>query len=175
MERLRYSVTLIIAAALAGGIWTRNVYPPPSQAASIVEIHPTLENSGLQITGRFDEPVGGLTGFEVSFPNCARPRAILPVPTRLMTIIPTEYRYHPGEYDISYAYNGNVYAETGINYRLGFLSIFYRIKSLFDLRRPTQFAYFLKIWTPSSCRGISNAEASALERVLAGPIGHNNF
>jgi hypothetical protein len=174
MERLRYCVILIIAAALAGSIWARCLHTPPVQAASPVEIHPLPENSGLQVTGTFDVPVGGLSGFEISVPDCPQPLAILPVPTRLMTIIPTEYRYRQGEYDISYVYNGNVYAEAGINYKLGFLSIFYRTKALFDPRGATQFAYFFKIWTPSSCRGISNAEASVLERALAGPIGHKD-
>jgi hypothetical protein len=174
MERLRYSVILIIVAALAGGIWARSLSTSEGQAASPAEVHSLPENSGLQVTGTFDVPVGGLSGFEISVPNCAHPLAVLPVPTRLMTIIPTEYRYQQGEYDISYVYNGNVYPEAWINYRLGLLSIFYRIKALFDPPGATQFAYYLKIWTPSSCRGISNAEASALERALAGPVGRKD-
>jgi hypothetical protein len=174
MERLRYSVILIIAAALAGGIWARCLSTSAVQTASKGEIHPLPENSGLQVTGIFDVLVGGLSGFEISVPNCPQPWAILPIPTRLMTIIPTEYHYHQGEYDISYVYRGNVYAAAWINYKLGFLSIFYGIKALFDPREATQFAYYLKIWIPSSCHGISNAEASTLERAFAGPIGHKD-
>jgi hypothetical protein len=175
MERLRYGVILIIAAALAGGIWARCLSTSPVQAASPVEIHPLPENSGLQVTGTFDVPVGGLTGFEVSFPNCPRPLAILPVPAGFISIIPTEYRYRRGEYDISYVFNGNVYPETWISYKLSLLGTFYRFQALFGLLEARQFAYYLKIWTPSGCRGISNAEASALERAIAGPIGHKDI
>jgi hypothetical protein len=91
-----------------------------------------------------------------------------------MAIIPTEYRYRRGEYDISYVYNGNVYPEAWISYKLSLLSTFYRFQALLGLGEARQFAYYLKIWTPSGCRGISNAEASALERALVGPIGHKD-
>jgi hypothetical protein len=174
MERLRYSVILIIVVAFAGGIWTRYLNTPPVQTAASMESHPPLEDSGFQVTGTFDVPVGGLSGFEVSFPNCPHPIAILPVPARYMAIIPTEYRYRQGEYDISYVYNGNIYPETGISYRLGLMSTFYRFQALLGLGEARQFAYYLKIWTPSGCRGISNAEASALERALVAPIGHKD-
>jgi hypothetical protein len=167
MECLRYSVMLIIVAALAGGIWTRYFYTPSVQPASSVELNPTLVNSGLQVTGTFDEPVGGLTGFEVSFPNCPRPLAILPVTASFTAIIPTEYRYRRGDYDISYVYKENVYPEAWISYKLSLLRTFYQLQSLLGLMEARQFAYYLKIWTPSGCHGISNSEASALERDLA--------
>lgn len=171
MERLRYGVILIIAVALTGGIWTRWRLMSQVHAASPVESYLLPENSGLHVTGTFDVPVGSLSGFEISVPNCSQPLAILPVPTRLMTIIPTEYRYQQGEYDISYVYNGNVYAEPWINYKLGFLSIFYRIKILFDPLKARQVAYYFKIWAPSNC-GVSNAAASALVRAFFDPTGH---
>ncbi len=174
MGRLRYSVILIIAVAFAGGILTRYLYTPSVQPASSVEIIPTLVNSGLQVTGTFDEPIGGLTGFEVSFPDCPHPLAILPVPAGLSAIIPTEYRYRRGEYDISYVYKGNVYPEVWISYKLSLLNTFYRFQALLGLVEARQFAYYLKIWIPSGCRGISNSEASSLERGLLGPIWHKN-
>ncbi|MGH7783243.1 MAG: hypothetical protein ACREO5_05315 [Candidatus Binatia bacterium] len=174
MAGLRRSVILIMLIALAGGIWTRHFYTNTRKAESLVEIRPSFENSGLRVTGTFDEPVGDLTGFEISFPYCSRPLAILPVPSWLMAIISTEYHYRPGEYDISYVYNGNVYPETWISYKLIFLNYFYRFQSLFGLVEARQFAYCLKIWIPPDCRGISTTEASALERGLVGPIGHNN-
>ena len=172
MDRLRYGVILIIVAAFAGGIWTRYLYTASVQPASSVEINPALVNSGLQVTGTFDVPVGGLSGFEVSFPDCTEPLAILPVPALYMAIIPTEYRYRPGNYDISYVYNGKVYPEPWISYKLSLLGTFYRLQAMFSLIEARQFAYYLKIWTPSGCRGISNAEASTLERALLRPIGH---
>lgn len=171
MERLRYCVILIIAVALTGGVWTRWRFMSQVPADAPVESHLLPENSGLQVSGTFDVPVGSLSGFEISVPNCSQPLAILPVPTRLMTIIPTEYRYHQGEYDISYVYNGNVYAEQWINYKLGFLSIFYRIKNLFGPLEARQADHYFKIWVPSNC-GISNAAASALVRALVNPTGH---
>ena len=162
MERLRFTAILIIAVTLAGGFWTRWRFM--SQAALPAESYLLPENSGLRVTGTFDVPVGSLSGYEISVPNCSQPLAILPVPMGRVTIIPTEYRYHQGEYDISYVYHGNVYAEPWINYKLGFLSIFYRIKDLFVPLEARQQAYF-KIWVPSSC-SISNAEASALGRAF---------
>ncbi len=107
------------------------------------------------------------------FPHCRHPLAILPVPAWFMVIIPTEYRYRRGEYDISYVYNGIVYPEAWISYKLALLKYFYRFQALFGLVEARQFAYFLKIWIPPGCRGISNSEASALERGLVGPIRHN--
>ena len=161
MERLRYSVILLIVVAFAGGIWTRYLSTSSIQAASSVGIRP---NSGLQITGTFAESLADLTGFEVSFPNCPHPLAILPVPASFTAIIPTEYRYRRGEYDISYVYKGNVYREAWISYKLSLLSTFYRLQSLLGLVEARQFAYYLKIWTPSGCPGISTPEASSLER-----------
>ena len=89
-----------------------------------------------------------------------------------MAIIPTEYRYRLGNYDISCVYNGKVYPEAWISHKLSLLGTFYRLQALFGLIEARQFAYYLKIWTPSGCRGISNAEASSLERALLGPIGY---
>ena len=172
MDHLRYGVILIIVAAFAGGVWTRYLSTSSVQAAAPVESHSHLENSGFQLTGTFDVPVGGLSGFEVSFPDCAEPLAILPVPALYMAIIPTEYRYRLGNYDISCVYNGKVYPEAWISYKLSLLGTFYRLQALFGLIEARQFAYYLKIWTPSGCRGISNAEASSLERALLGPIGY---
>lgn len=156
MEGLRRSTILTILIALAGGIWTRHLHTPSGQAASSVEIRPILENSGLQVSGTFAEPLAGLTGFEVSVPSCPQPLAILPVPATYSTIIPTEYRYRPGEYAISYVYNGIVYPEAWISYRLSFLSLLYRFQSLFGLMEAQQFAFYLKIWIPSGC-GISDS------------------
>ncbi len=119
MDGLRPSVILIMLVALAGGVWTRHLHT----YSGLVEIRPALENSGLQVTGTFDEPVGNLTGFEVLFPHCPHPLAILPVPAWFMVIIPTEYRYPRGEYDISYVYNGIVYPEEWISYKVGSLEI----------------------------------------------------
>jgi len=116
MERLRYSVILIIVVAFAGGIWTRYLSIPSIQATSLVGIRPNFD-SELQLTGTFAEPLADLTGFEVSYPSCARPLAILPVPVTYTAITPTEYRYGRGEYDISYVFNGNVYPEAWISYK----------------------------------------------------------
>jgi len=171
MARLRYGVILIIVVAFAGGIWTRYLNTSPVQPASLVESNPKLVYSGLQVMGTFDEPIDGLTGFEVSYPNCPHPLAILPVPALYMAIIPTEYRYRSGDYDIAYVYKGNVYRETWISYKLSLLNAYYRVQALFGLAEAKQFAYYIKIWIPSGCRALSNAEASLLERDLLDPIG----
>jgi hypothetical protein len=174
MDRPRHGVILLILLALAGGIWTRHLHTRSGFADTLVEIRPAFENAGFRLVGTFVEPIGNLTGFEVSFPNCSRPLAILPVSAGLKAVTPTGYRYRRGDYDISYIYNGNVYPEDWISYKLGLLNYSYRFQSLFGFVEAKQFAYFFKIWIPTGCRGISNAEASALESALLWPIGHKD-
>ena len=171
MEGLRRSVILIILVALAGGICARYRYASSDLAESSVEIRQPLKNIGIHVTGTFVEPLAGSTGFEVSFPNCPHPLAVLPISAKRTAIIPTEYRYRLGAYDVSYVYNGNVYSEAGINYRLNFLHVLYQLQSMFGLIEGRHFAFYLKIWIPSGCPGISIPDASAVERGL---IGHKN-
>jgi hypothetical protein len=175
MTGLRYGVVLLMLLTLAGGIWTRYHDAESAKVHYPLTIPPNFGNSGLQFTGTFSEPLGGLTGFEVSFPNCARPLAILPVPAwAFLEIIPTEYRYGPGEYSVFYVYNGIIYPEGLISYKLSLLNYFYRFQAFFDLADSRRIAYYLKIWIPPGCRRISNAEASLLEWSLVGPAEQNS-
>ena len=124
MRGLRISVILIILVALAGGIWPRHLYKalePTAPAA--VEIRRAFESSNLQVTGTFAESLGNTTGFEISIGRCARPLAVLPIPAAYSAIIPTEYRYRAGAYDIAYVYSGSIYPEERISFRLSLLNI----------------------------------------------------
>jgi hypothetical protein len=175
MDRLRYIVILIIVVAFAVGIWTRYLAIFSVETSTPTEINPALLDAGLQVTGTFGEPFGDLTGFEVSFPNCPHPVAILPVPARYTRLIPTEYHYGRGQYDISYVYNGNIYPEAWISYKLIVLNGYYRLQAFFSVGDARQFAYYLKIWIPTGCPAISTAEVFALERAVIDSIGYKGL
>jgi len=176
MNKLRYGAILIILVALAGGTWSRYHYLNSSVAessvASSLEVGRTLENSGLQVTGSFEEPMGDLSliGYEISLPTCSAPMAVLPIPVR-SSAIPDAYRYREDEYNSSYIYNGIAYPEAGISYRLRSLHIFYRIQASLGLIKDQQFAFYLNIWIPPGCPMISNSQALTLERGLTAKIG----
>ena len=61
----------------------------------------------------------------------------------------------------------NIYPEERISYRLSLLNMIYRFKSLFGLVDRKRFVFYLKMWIPKECGGISNFEASSLERGFA--------
>lgn len=167
MEKWRYSVILIICFALAGGIWTRLLYASSDLTGSLVEIRRPAQDSGINVTGTFEEPVGGLKGFEVALPNCDHPMAVLPISTKTYSGgTADEYHYHRGNYKIIYVFNSKVYPEDSITYRLTFLRILYRFESMFGLIKGRQFAYYLKIWIPSGCATSSAPDVSALERAM---------
>jgi hypothetical protein len=168
MRGLRLGVILIILFALAGGVSRRHLYKalePTARPAA--EIRRALESSNLQVTGTFAESFGNITGFEISIPRCAHPLAVLPIPAQYSAVIPTEYRYRPGTYSIAYVYMGNIYPEERISYRLSLLNMIYRFESLFGLVDRKRFVFYLKVWIPKECGGISNFEASSLERGFA--------
>jgi hypothetical protein len=172
MRGLRISVILIILVALAGGIWPRHLHKALEPIApAALEIRRAFESSNLQVTGTFAEPLGNTTGFEISTRRCARPLAVLPIPAEYSAIIPAEYRYRAGAYDIAYVYSGSIYPEERISFRLSLLNTIYRVESLFGLVDRKRFAFYLKIWIPRECGGISNCEASSLERALIASIG----
>ena len=167
MRGLRLSVMLIIFVALAGGIWPRYLYLALERTAPpAVEMRRGFESSNLQVTGTFAEPLGNITGFEISIRRCARPLAVLPIPAGYLGIIPTDYRYRGGAYNIAYLYDGNIYSEERISYSLNFLNIIFRVKSLFGWVDRKRLAFYLKIWIPKECGGISNFEATSLDRGL---------
>lgn len=166
MESLRYIVIIIVSVALATGIWARflNMNSGPVAVASVA-YHPTFQDAASQVQGTFEEPFAGSTGFEVSFPGCARPLGILPVSVE-NTAIPSEYRYGQGQYESFYVYNGSVYPEKGISYRLRLLYQLYRFQSFFGLSEPKRFALYLKIWVPSDCTKVSTGELAYLQHGL---------
>jgi hypothetical protein len=170
MEGLRRVVVFITFVSLAGGVWARYLYASSDLAESAVGVRQPPESSAIQVTGTFEEPLAGSIGFEVLSPSCPHPLAVLPVSMKRSAIIPTEYRYHQGDFDVSYVYNGAVYPEANVSYRLSFLHVLYRFESMFGLIEGRRFAFYLKIWTPSGCPAISSADASALEQGLIARI-----
>jgi hypothetical protein len=171
MSGLRLGVIVIILVTLVGGIWPRHFYKTLEPTAPpAAEIRRAFESSNLQVTGAFAEPLANITGFEISIQRCARPLAVLPIPASYSALIPTEYRYRPGAYDVAYVYSGKIYPEDRISYTLSALNMFYRFESLFGLIERKRFAFYLKIWIPRECGGISNSEASSLDRGLISSI-----
>ena len=167
MEKWRFSAILLILLALAGGVWTRLVYTSSDRADSLVEIRQPPKESGIDVTGTFEEAVGGLRGVEVALPGCDRPMGILPISTKTYAgSTAAEYHYRRGQYEIIYALNGRIYPEARITYRLTFLRMLYRLQSMFGLIKGRQFAYYLKIWIPSGCADISTHDVSRLERAM---------
>lgn len=167
MDRLRWIVVLIISGALTGGVLGRLRYASSDLAESQVEIGRPSDSEPMRVAGEFTDPLNYLTGYEFFLPRCSRPLAVMPVSTRTLAIPPSEYQYRQsGEYAVSYVYNGGVYAEEGIAGRLRLLRMLYRFESLFGLTDARAYAFFLKLWIPVACAGVSTAEAEAFQRSL---------
>src|ERR1700722_136409 len=164
-EPIRYAVSLIIVLAFVGGIWTRSLYPNLGPVYSDEDVRLKLEHSGFPIIGPFEEPLTGLTGFEVSVAGCPRPVALFPVQMWNTEITPSAFRYKEGDYDVFYLYNGFSYPETWVSYRLNALRLYYRTLSLFGIGGSNQIAYYLKVWIPQGCKGPSPLQLSALRLV----------
>ncbi len=175
MKWTRLLAILTILTALAAGSWTRYVYGTShvygtGKALSLLEIRPQFGSSSFRVIGTFEEPLSGLTGFQISTPSCRDDLGVLPVGSSNTAITPTDYKYHPGKYVASYILNGSVYSERFISYRLAFLYELYRVESFFGLVSAWQSAYYLKVWVPSECSGISTSEAYFLEKAFIYPI-----
>jgi len=174
MDRLRWIVVLIISGALAGGVFARLRYASSDLAESQFETRQPSDSDELRLSGVFVEPLNNLTGYEISVPRCPRPLAVMPVSTRTLSVAPSEHRYpRPGEYAVSYIYNGSIYLEDGIGPRLRLLRMLYRFQSLFGLADARNFAFYLKVWVPSDCAGVSTAEAAALQHSLIARVQPN--
>ncbi|ARN79792.1 hypothetical protein [Methylocystis bryophila] len=172
MDRLRWIVVLIISGALLGGVLGRLRYASSDLAETQFEIGRPSESGPMRISGEFTDPLNYLTGYEFILPRCPQPLAVLPVSTRTLAIPPSEYQYpQSGEYAVSYVYNGGVYAEEGIAARLRLLRMLYRFESLFGLTDARGYAFFLKLWIPANCAGVSTAEAESFQRSLITRVG----
>ena len=167
MDRLRWIVVLIITGALAGGVAGRIRYANSALGESQAEIRQPADSDGKRLAGEFTDPFNSLKGYELLFPRCPKPFAVMPVSTRALAVPPPEYSYpHPGEYAVSYIFNGGVYPEEWIGGRLRFLRALYRFQSLFGLTDARSYAFFLKLWVPAECASVSTAEAEALQQSL---------
>jgi hypothetical protein len=167
MDRLRWIVVLVITAALAGGVAGRFRYANSALAESQAEIRQPSDSDDMRLAGVFNDSLSSRTGYELVLPRCSRPLAVLPVATRALAVPPREYDYpHAGEYAVSYIFNGRAYPEEWIGGRLRFLRALYRFQSLFGLTDARSYAFFLKLWVPAECAGVSTAEAEALQRSL---------
>lgn len=170
MDRLRWLVVLIILAALAGGVLARLRYEDSTLAESQFEIRTPADSDDFHIAGSFVTPFDPLTGYRISLPRCPRPLAVLPVATATL-VAPTAHRYgDQNSHAVSYIFNGNVYPEQAIEPRLRFLRMLYRFEALFGVGDAGGYAYFLKVWVPAECEGVSTAEAQALQRLLIGRV-----
>ncbi len=121
-----------------------------------------ITRAGLQPTGNFHEPITGLEGFEVARSGCPAPIAVLPVMAANAEMAPGELSYRDGDYNIAYAFDGNLYAPDWISYRLGIMSAWRRVTSLALGSDPDSVRYYMKIWTPRGCQGLTQEEVERL-------------
>ena len=141
MAQLRWLACLVILGALAGGVVARLRYAEADQSPS------TMPPAGFAMVGEFFEPLSGLKGFELAAPHCSRPIAVLPVAT---LAIPPEAFAYPGARNcrVSYAYDGEVFAETTSSLRLRALHMANLARAMFGLADARAVRFYMKIWTP---------------------------
>jgi hypothetical protein len=77
---------------------------------------------------------------------------------------PDELSYRDGDYDIAYAFDGNLYSPKWISYRLGIMSVWRRATSLALGSDPDSLRYYMKIWTPRGCQGLTQEEVERLRQ-----------
>ncbi len=159
---VRYAVLTLIAASLVVWVWDRPWSRSFGAIISSTRIHEVVVRAGLQPTGYFYEQITGLKGVEVTRPGCPAPVAILPVMAAYAEIAPDALIYRVGDYTVTYAYDGNLYSTRWISYRLGIMAIWRRLASLVSGTDSKSLYYYMKIWTPQGCQGLTPAEAELL-------------
>jgi hypothetical protein len=154
-------VTLI---AVSAAVWMLN--RPWGGSAEAFEssdrVRGFIVRAGLQPAGRFQEPITGLEGVEIARRDCSQPAAILPVMIKDTELGPSELSYRPGDYDVAYAFDGDLYSPSWISYRLEVVAMWHRLTSLVSGSDPDRLRYYMKIWTPRGCQGLTPQEAERL-------------
>jgi hypothetical protein len=162
---LRYAVLILIAACVVVWIcsrpWTKSLQATVS-SDRILEV---IARAGLQPTGYFHEPATGLVGVEISAKECPQPVALLPAMVGDIELAPDELSYRDGDYQVAYAFNGNLYPPRWISYRLEVIATWRRLISLASGSDPERLRYYMKIWTPSGCQGLTSQELARLRDV----------
>lgn len=161
MVQLRWLACLVILGALAGGVAARLRYAEADERPA------TTPPAGFVMVGEFFEPLSGLKGFEIAAPHCSRAIAVLPVAT---LAIPPEAFAYPGARDcrVTYAYDGEVFAEAASSLRLRALHMANLARAMFGLADARAVRFYLKLWTPRGCAELSPEIAAELQRSFTG-------
>jgi hypothetical protein len=159
----RYATIVVIIAASAGGVWARaQIHVDRGPDAVLEDIKRSSESSGLRVIGSFQEPLTGKPGLEISFPGCQRPVGLFPVTSFYTEIAPTAFGYESGQYSVSYLYEGHVYSESWITYKLSGLRLLLRTLSFLHKTSENSYSTYMKIWTPVDCAGLSPEKITSL-------------
>ena len=159
---VRYAVLTLITVSLVVWVWNRPWSRSSEAIASSDRIRGDIVRAGLEPTGYFREQFTGLKGIEIARPGCPAPTAILPVMFGNLELPPDALSYRAGDYTITYAFDGNLYAAKWISYRLEITAIWRRLASLISGTDSKSLHYYMKIWTPHSCQGLTSQEAERL-------------
>jgi hypothetical protein len=171
MDGMRRLVVLIILIALSGGIFARFRFAASDLSDSQFEVRTPNDADGFHFIESFITRYNSLRGYRISLTRCSQPYAALPVATGTMVVAPAAHSFSGSDlYSVSYIFNGHNYPEDGIGPRLVFLRMLYRLESAFGLTDAGSYAFYLKIWSPLECGGLSADEAAALQRLLIGKV-----
>ena len=143
-------------------ICNRSLTKPFQPTAPLDRIAEVIVRAGLQPVGYFHEPATGLVGIEVSMKDCSQPVALLPAMIGDMELAPDELSYRDGDYQVAYAFDGSLYPEKWISYRLEVISTWRRLAALVSRSNSERLQYYMKIWTPFGCPGLTSEEVGRL-------------
>jgi hypothetical protein len=159
---VRYAALILIVLSVAIWIWNRPWSISLEAIASPERIRGIILRAGLQPTGNFQERFTGLEGIEVASPTCSTPIAILPVMFGKLELPADSLSYRPGAYDVAYVFDGNLYSGRWISYQLGIVAVWRRLTSLISGKDSKSLHYYMKVWTPRGCPGLTPGEVERL-------------
>ncbi len=159
---LRYTALILVAVCLVVWICNRPWTKPFQPTAPLDRVAEVIVRAGLQPVGYFHEPATWLLGTEVSMKDCSQPVALLPAMIGDMELAPDELSYRDGDYQIAYAFDGSLYPESWISYRLEVIATWRRLTALFSRSESERLHYYTKIWTPIGCHGLTSDDVARL-------------
>jgi hypothetical protein len=159
---VRYAVLTLIIFSIVVWVWNRPWSASSEAIVSPDRILAIMVGAGLQPTSYFEERFTGLEGIEVARPGCPRSMAILPVAFGNLELPPDALSYRWEDYDVAYAFDGDLYSTRWASYRLRIVAIWRRLASLVTNSTHRPLSYYFKIWTPRGCKGLMHIEAERL-------------
>jgi hypothetical protein len=153
-------VLIFIVLSVCAWIWNRPWNEPFKPITLRDRAQADLVRAGLRPAGFFRENTRDLEGIEVISPRCLTPTAILPVAMEQLGIA-SELTYRD-DFNMAYAFDGKLYPEKLISYRLQIAAIARGLTSLVSGAGRGRLRYYLKIWTARGCQGLTPEEVSRL-------------